>query len=100
MNPDQEECDHVLNIVNRYREAHHGFVEARCLDGKRGAIVRRMSIERVDDRKTLLDLLGHQTLPSVLAQSDATSFGPGNSRNFDILTMRGWRFVAARKSFA
>ena len=51
MNPDQEERDHVLNIVNWYREAHHGFVEARRLDSKRGTIVRRMSVERVDDRK-------------------------------------------------
>jgi hypothetical protein len=31
MNPDQEECDHVLNIINWYREAHYSFVEARRL---------------------------------------------------------------------
>jgi hypothetical protein len=83
----------MLNIVNWYREAHHGFVEARRLDGKRGTIVRGMSIERVDDRKTLLDLLGHQTLPSVLAQTDAASSGPGGLRKFDILTSAENRHV-------
>jgi hypothetical protein len=93
MDPDQEECDQMLNIVDWYCEAHHSFVEARRLYSKRGAIVRRMGIQRVDDWKNLLNLLVHQTLPSVLAQPDAKSSGASASQTLDILASAEIRHV-------